>query len=607
MLALVKDWLEKRHRRPWLIIIDSADDSGFFLRPKETAGDNQNDEQLLSHIPTCSHGSLLVTSRFKGAVQDLVGLEGKVIQVEAMDDQESNQFVGKVLANDKLLDNTELTDIKTLADKLERLPLALAQALAYIKKNSITVKAYVQLLDGTEKNDEDIPQKLLTHETDKLEEVLKRELGESLTKQLVKTIMSGYLKLKKVISIKFKGRLSRNQGYQEKKARSDETEPTRAALELRENLGVLQGFALISTSRDGHSVTIHRLVQIVMRRWLIQTEALYQWGRKASLIVLDLFIPQNPTAYLQVSKEVMRHVDAVIKISENESRMNNKVDIRLRARLFSNKAMFLEAQKRLADQEIALRQAILLLEAIGEHHSRRLIEYTGALGRSYENQRRHLDAEELYLSALKLSKGRKGSEDPLTLRVSAHLACVQSHISQNWDAEKLLSEIIEQQTRILGAEDFDTLGSKFILGVYYCRKKRTEEAKKVFMEVVETSKRLSWRGGLFTLTPLRWLADIYYEQSRYEDAASLFGQLVEQWAKLFGHDHDDCLQNKERLAWSWKRMGRDEDAHAMLTEVLISREHTQGVNPSTEQMRELLQRCGGFPHPEQRTAGNLQY
>jgi hypothetical protein len=72
-----------------------------------------------------------------------------VLQVEEMDRPEAINFLKKTLIRKQLLDSETITT--ELLDELTYLPLAIAQAAAYLNTNKNTsISSYLQLLRNTE-------------------------------------------------------------------------------------------------------------------------------------------------------------------------------------------------------------------------------------------------------------------------------------------------------------------------------------------------------------------------------------------------------------------------------------------------------------------------
>ncbi|KAK1839201.1 hypothetical protein CCHR01_18181 [Colletotrichum chrysophilum] len=155
VLSLVQTWLRQQLRHPWLLVLDNADDE-FLFYPKSpssagsfaTKYEKGNGKQGLGHfIPECGQGCVLVTTRNKQAGLDLV-FGQPIIEVERMDDEESARMISAMTGAKDLL----FSKSSTLSNRLENLPLALAQASAFISRNSITVDRYLELLDKSDRN-----------------------------------------------------------------------------------------------------------------------------------------------------------------------------------------------------------------------------------------------------------------------------------------------------------------------------------------------------------------------------------------------------------------------------------------------------------------------
>lgn len=83
--------------------------------------------QLRSYIPYCQHGSVLVTSRSKGAAMALVE-QANIIAIEPMEETDALRLFQKKLGQS---DDEDACTIE-LAAALEYMPLAIVQAAAYL-------------------------------------------------------------------------------------------------------------------------------------------------------------------------------------------------------------------------------------------------------------------------------------------------------------------------------------------------------------------------------------------------------------------------------------------------------------------------------------------
>lgn len=144
LLDSVRNSIEAQSR--WVFIIDNADNLALFGVGR-TKGTN---ESLSMYIPQGPQGIILWTSRDAHITGTLVGLR-RGIEVPSMTRDEATTLLatarGKKSAVEEIGKNR-------LLEELQRLPLAVSQAGAYIRRTSMTIKEYLDLLlQGTSRWD----------------------------------------------------------------------------------------------------------------------------------------------------------------------------------------------------------------------------------------------------------------------------------------------------------------------------------------------------------------------------------------------------------------------------------------------------------------------
>ena len=119
-ICIVKNWLENVSPKGWLLIYDNAD----------------NYETIKKLSPTQS-GKILITSRH-------TEWENR-ISVDVFSKAEALEYIQVIIGQEVIDDAKTRKDAKALIKLLQRLPLALAHACAYIKHNNITIADYLAL------------------------------------------------------------------------------------------------------------------------------------------------------------------------------------------------------------------------------------------------------------------------------------------------------------------------------------------------------------------------------------------------------------------------------------------------------------------------------
>ncbi|UKZ79213.1 hypothetical protein TrVFT333_006963 [Trichoderma virens FT-333] len=147
VLLLAKNWLETNDRRQWLLVIDNANDTEIFFNNQSDAASDSKGENLARYLSDCSQGSLLITTRNKQAAIKLTKGEPP-IKMGRLDKENCRALLRTRLEGIAATD----TDLSTLSDRLEHLPLALVQAAAFVQENIITVQDYFELQDNSDQS-----------------------------------------------------------------------------------------------------------------------------------------------------------------------------------------------------------------------------------------------------------------------------------------------------------------------------------------------------------------------------------------------------------------------------------------------------------------------
>ncbi|KAF9777834.1 hypothetical protein IL306_004310, partial [Fusarium sp. DS 682] len=141
ILQLVYNWLSDERNGRWLVVLDNADDDENFFR---------HTRPLESFLAQAPNGRILITSRNGTAARNLVGPHGSIVQVEPMDEEDA-----LALLNTRVpFSEPDKTDAKTLVQALERIPLAITHAAAYIQTRAptTTISHYLELFRESEAN-----------------------------------------------------------------------------------------------------------------------------------------------------------------------------------------------------------------------------------------------------------------------------------------------------------------------------------------------------------------------------------------------------------------------------------------------------------------------
>ncbi|RYP50970.1 hypothetical protein DL768_003636 [Monosporascus sp. mg162] len=494
VLQLVKDWLVKG-KGPWLMVVDNADDTDVFFGPSGAASDG-GEGNLGQFLPECSHGALLITTRNKQTGVKLA--KGRPpIDVGRMEEEECQSLLRARLEGVAVT----AADLSTLSDRLEHLPLALAQAAAFIQENSITVQDYLKLQGESDQSLVD----LLSEEF----ETVGRD--SETPRAVAQTWMLSFQQIQRQNPfagelLSLMSRLDRQgipeafiSNYGKRNNRFD------GRIELVKAVGVLKAFSLVSEEKGGN-LDMHRLVQLVTHKWLTKEGTASRYGREALLTVSEMY-PYGNFKTRAICSAYLPHANAVLNLGICPS--GAETEAKAKASLLHCMAGYLLFEGKWSDAErFSLQAGQIRNRVLGEDHPDTLTSMNN-LALTYWNQGRWKEAEELNV------------------------------------------RVIETGKRVLGEDHPDTLTSMDNLASTYWNQRRWKEAEKLEVRVLETKKRVLGEDHPNTLISMNNLAHTWYKSDRRDKAIPLMEDCIRRQQQILGRDHPHTQTSESNLK-SWR-------------------------------------------------------
>ena len=265
MLELVSSWLSNT-TVSYLLVIDNADNIEHWWPGKYKSGGSLSNpsNNLSKYLPGKSdNGQVLITTR-DNRVAGKMANQGKPIILQPMSYEEARLlFLSKLGGDESSFDEAEVHD---LLEELDRLPLAISQAAAFIEENNVSIANYIIAVKS---------------DAATAEEFLHEELDDSRRDE------------ESANSVFRTWKLSYDQIKQQKPqaadllcllAMLDRQSVPRSLLKVPEvttSLGVLQSFSLVTLRAGSLSLQIHRLVQRFVRLSLQKENATERWQETA--------------------------------------------------------------------------------------------------------------------------------------------------------------------------------------------------------------------------------------------------------------------------------------------------------------------------------------
>ncbi|KAI7592944.1 hypothetical protein KC316_g2029 [Hortaea werneckii] len=583
--GLVYSWLRNERNGKWILVLDNVDDASFLFEKRDE--NDKNARYRMAYLPPCAHGSTLITSRSRAATARLTD-ECNIIVVNRMGEAAALAVLEK-----KLGQSPAVEDMQKLADALDYVPLALAQAGAYIKQRESTysVGHYLTQLEKSEKSQT----RLLTSGSKELRRDEEAQDSIILTWQIsfdtIRATRPSAADLLSLMSMyNYQGipeYLLRTRGSGTKPsarpplgpndARSDIDESPSASDdedleedEFRDDISTLENFLFISTTFSNVAFEMHPLLQLAARVWLRSHELYQEWARKA-IEQLDEALPTGDYENWGRCGELYPHVQSTLGLQlDDREALLRRATIQYKAAWFDTRRGLRSNARELAASCHNMRRKTLGLE------DKETLEAQNIYAEVLRAQGDYEAAEKLHRRALERREKVLGKEHPDTLTSANNLARALHAQGDDKAAEKLHRRALERREKVLGKEHPNTLTSVNNLAVVLRAQGDNEAAEKLYRRALQGRERVLGKGHPYTLTSVNNLAGVLQDQGDYEAAEKLYRRALQGRERVLGKGHPYTLTSVNNLAGVLQDQGDYEAAEKLYRQAREGREKVLG-------------------------------
>lgn len=573
----VKLWLQTHAH--WLLILDNADDL----------------EMVHPFLPMLGEGHILLTTRSLATGPSIKGIE-----LEKMQREEGVLFL---LRRAKLIDEASTLEDATLGDRgeaeaitqlLDGLPLALDQAGAYIEENRCSLSDYLHLyhLRGASLlrrrgtfGKRDYPHSVATTWSLAFERI---EQSDTLAADLLRLcaflhpdaipeamIVAGCAEL-----------CSRLQAIEE--------DP----LLLNDAIRELRKYSLIHRNPNTKSLTVHRLVQMVLRD-IMGREMQRAWAEWTVRMTERAFPNPKLAETWPICQSYLPHA---LACSELVERWDMK--FAAAARLLRRTGVYLYERAQYAEAEQLFVRTLAMREGMLEAHDPDRAESLTDLGVLYYTQSKFEQAEALLKRAISISEQSPDADQARRADSLTGLAWVYKTQGKFDLAEPLLLQALalhEQQAHANAVNIAESLNE---LGVLYNDASKFDLAEQFYRRSLAMLEQVLEPGHPFIAGSLNNLAVHNRKQGRFGEAERLFQQALALLEQVKGPDHPDVATSLNNLARTYVEQGKLVLAEPLFRRALAIREHALGlthpkVATSLHGLAKLAHAQGNYTEAEQ--------
>ena len=541
IVASVLRWLNQHQN--WLLLFDNVEDLAL----------------LKSFLPASGQGVLLLTTRLH-----TLGTVAQPIELPPMTREEGLAFLlarSTRYPGDKsspVYDSHERAAAQEIVAAMGGLPLALDQAGAYIDATQCSLSDYLRLLQSSQ-------YRLLDEQDLASDHPLSVSRTFALAFERIEQQNPAAAEILTVCAFLAPDAIPES-FFLEGATQLGPTFEALAAdpLAFQDALKTLLTYSLLQRGPATHTLTIHRLVQVVHKERLAK-EIQRSWARRivealSQLFPIDEGIQED---YWQAGKRLLSHALMALEFSQRweEDEVHSLALRCLVAAYLCNCAQYAEA-------EVHFERCLRVGEALlGSEHPL-VAEALYGRAKLYFEQSKYAEAEPLYQRALSIREQQLGPAHPLVAHSLNGLAHLYREQSKYAEAEPLYQRALSIQEQQLGPAHPQITQTLTGLAHLYRDQGKYTEAEPLYQRALHI-----WEQQLGPAHPqvahsLNGLANLYSDQGKCAEAEPLYQRALYIWEQQVGSEHPLVAAPLNNLASLYHDQGKYKEAELLYQRAL---------------------------------------
>ncbi|ORY01060.1 hypothetical protein BCR34DRAFT_101413 [Clohesyomyces aquaticus] len=544
----VEEWLRNRANGYWLLIVDNVDHRDVLNENKA-----KGPFKMLSCIPKVDHGHVLFTSRYKGVAMDL---SDNVVHVDKMSPDEAGDLLKRTMHEQ--YSESQAEDVPRLIEELSYLPLAITQAAAYMRKRMNTIAEYLEMYLESEEERVD----LLEEAIEGLSTSDEPGTSDSKTPKTPNTVLNTcWMSFKRLQTDDVAGPLAAEllsvMSFLDRQeipwTLLKAFRPKATRKKMNDALGLLRTYSLVDENKATKNFSMHRLVQLSMRKWLETEKKESKYAEEAFKLICDNF-PDGSFKTWDTCKALIVHAETVLELTE-ESQSESA-----RAKLLQACANFQNGRGQYSAAEIKYAEVVKLrTEIMGEDNAETLYAMD-QLAWTMRNQAKKREALELAKQTLRKKEQVFGENRAEALVTSHIVATIIGDQGKHQEAADIHSANLEARKELLGEEHLDTLRSASALALELWELGKFSEAEDLARQTLASRTSILGEEHPDTLEIAGTLGFILEIQGKYKEAEEVKSTMLDIRKRIYGEDHPDTADSNHDMGWILHQVGRYEAA-----------------------------------------------
>jgi tetratricopeptide (TPR) repeat protein len=335
-------------------------------------------------------------------------------------------------------------------------------------------------------------------------------------------------------------------------------------------VAVLQSLSLLQHQPETHTLSLHRLVQAVVREWMDEDEHA-RWQRQL-LTVLNVLFPEDPATACrwEQCERLLTHVLLVTAADPDYPGNREQVEVLCKT------ADYLHERAHYEQAEAVYQRAIHLGEQLPGREHCELARALDGLAFLCGEQGKYARAEELGNRALHLRESILGPEHPQVAHSLNTLAILATEQGKYAQAEPLLQQAICIWEQTAGPDALQMATPLHRLGLLYWRQGKYQEAEPLLQRATRIWEQTAGPDALQVASSLNALALLYWKQGKYVQAEPLFQRIIRVEEQAHGPEHPLLAYTLTGQAILYAEQGKYAQAEPLFERTLHIWEHTWG-------------------------------
>ncbi|KAL8924084.1 MAG: hypothetical protein Q9208_004221 [Pyrenodesmia sp. 3 TL-2023] len=504
----VRRYLESDVAGKWLLIIDNADDEEILF------GESSDSGGLTDYLPQSEYGLTLFTTRHREIAVSLA--RNEVVEVHEMDQEEAETFLKESLTQKEMVHDQD--DTTELLDELAFLPLAIAQAAAYINAMQIPIPEYLSLLRSTEQDTVSLLSREFRDDT--------RYKNSRNAVAATWLISFDRIRRSEPDAADLLSFMSCLQHKAIPRTMLPSVEPAERTVHA---MGILHAYAFVTQRDDGNSYDMHRLVHLATKVWVDKHGATEALNEKVAAHLAEIF-PSEDYANQAIWREYFPHALQFLRHTQT-------LDIEARYDLCKHVGNCLRVDGRVGEAVVWLSECFLWRQ------------------------------------------GRYPEDDPERLASQHELARAYLVDGRVKEAVGLLEQVVVIWEKLLDEDNPDRLAAQHLLAGAYLVDGQVEAAVKLLEQVV-AKKEVLREDHPERLVSQHALAMAYKANGHVEKAIKLLEHVVAIEKKVLTEDHPTRLASQHELAMAYRANGQVKQTLKLLEHVVVKKKVLNEKHPS---------------------------